>query len=218
MDTGPAVTSLTGQTQSEAVAILEKVAATYGPVRAYQVEVDATMDRASPVTTMTTRLSFLSPGAYRLETVTALRKAEPGGATSVSALIIYDGTRVWGYRPDLNVYAVGPSNPLDADMLGIGPFRDPLAAFRKQNGTSIRLVGQETVSTPDGETRCVVVELTYPHGTSRMWIEQASYHVVKLENLGSTYIFRKTNLNATLPDETFRFAIPPGARKVDQIP
>jgi outer membrane lipoprotein-sorting protein len=205
-----------GQIQPEALRILQGVAATYGKVSSYQVEVVQTLDDESSAKSMLTRLTYRSPGHYRLETGLLLRRAEPDGAVSISGLTTFDGSRWTGYRPDLGVYAEGQgAGPVDADELGIGPFRSPLERFQEQNGKSIRLMGEVPITTEDGVRPCFLLELTYGHGTSRMWIDKRSYYVHQWQHLGSTYVFRKLNLKPKLSDSTFRFIPPPSARRIE---
>ena len=167
---------------------------------------------------MTTSLAFQSPNKYRLETTIELNEPEKDNTTSVVGLMGFDGLKSWGYRPTLNIYATGDASPLDADAMGIGPFRDPLGDFQRQNGKAIHLAQEERCATPEGERDCFLVELVYSYGRRRLWIEKTSYHVVRVEQFGSTYIFKKIELNTKLPDVTFRFTPPTDARRADQLP
>ncbi len=208
--------ALRAQVQPEARAVLEKVAATYSAASEYYIEMEATTDPASDAETMSTRVSFRAPNQYRLETEFKLRRQPAGASAEVRALSVTDGSKWWEYQLPQNVYATTRPLGIDADQLvGIAQFRDPIKTFQQQNLRSIRLIPEERIQTASGETLCLVIEMTYSDGMGRMWIEKSSSLVWKFEYFDATYLYKKIELHAKLPDSTFQFTPPPDARLLD---
>jgi outer membrane lipoprotein-sorting protein len=205
------------QTRPEGIDLLKRVSAVYRGVSQYEVEVSAD-DRLEGNSTLM-RIKFRSPDKYRIETIMQLRSSAADRSTSISALMGFDGSTWWGYRPDLGIYSTGKPVSLDADAMGIGPFRDLLGTFDKQGGRNMRVSGEDRLVTADGKERqCFVVELTYPQDTTRLWIEKGTYHVLRMEEMGSTITFNKIELGVQFSEDVFRFVPPAGARKVDRLP
>ena len=212
--------NMPAQTQPDAAAILASVAKTYGPVSEYELEFEASGDSASPATYEITHIAFRSPNQYRVELASQLRTPEKDGSASLTSVMVFDGSRWWGYRPSLKLYRTETEDVshLDADALGIGSYRDPLGGFKRRGGQAMRFLKVDRLSAGDGKSHdCFVVELDFREGTNRLWIEKGTYFVLRSEQPGGSIIsYRKIELNKHLSQETFRFTPPPGAQKAER--
>lgn len=205
-----------GQTSPNAREILEKVVAVYRGASSYEMVVDRSMDVASEEKSLSTRIKFKSPNKYRVEISGELRSQGKDPLTAIAGLMVFDGSTWWGYSPESHEYRSAPSSPIDADGMGLGPFRDVLGDFERQRGKSMRIVGEDRLSTGDGKAhQCFVVELIYPQETNRLWIEKNTYLVLRMKAGGATLTYRNVQLGVSLADDVFRFTPPPGARKVE---
>jgi outer membrane lipoprotein-sorting protein len=204
--------TLRAQIQPEARAVLEKVAATYNAASEYYIEIEVTPGPGSDIEKATERLSFRTPEQYREEVEIRFR----GQTAEVRILNVSDALKSWQYRLPENVYEMTHSFAANVDHdIGTAPFRDPIKTFPQQNTKSIRVLPEERIQTPGGETLCLVIEVTFSDEKSRMWIEKFSSLVWKWEYFGTTYLYKKIELHPKLPDSTFQFTPPAGARRVD---
>jgi outer membrane lipoprotein-sorting protein len=211
------VSSLHAQNSPGALEILRKVEGLYRGVSQYEVEVESSNGLDPGEEPLSMRVQFKSPNKYRIEVSGGLNPRGNNPVPTMAGVMVFDGSTWWGYSPGAGEYHSASTSPIDGDSMGFGPYRDLLESFNRDNGKSIRAIGEVRLSTGDGrEHQCLVVELAYPQEvTTRLWVEKSTYHILRMETKGGTVTYRNIQLGIVLKDDVFRFTPPPGARKVE---
>ncbi|MGD0693811.1 MAG: redoxin domain-containing protein [Terriglobia bacterium] len=171
-----------------------------------------------------TDLAESTPGRIRLET---------GGV-----LVVSNGETMWAYLPVLNQYLQAAAVPLLQEMWARPAYygSDDIFRYRSLSHEAGRakLRGEETLSLGGQEVRCYVVDVPDPSGSRRLWVDERRFIVLQdawvsgpgsgpdTFNPDSSYFadsgvwtsrLTKADLGP-IPDETFEFVPPAGARRV----
>jgi outer membrane lipoprotein-sorting protein len=207
------------QTLPDIDEVLKKVTATYHDVTQY--ELVRIIRSSGPVESAETHVAFMSPDKYRVEVKTdKLPKGTSSALAAKDILDIFDGVTLWEYRPELRIYTKHNQLPRDWSAqdvdrnVGIGMFRNLADASKSSGGAQARVL-RETQFTLNGKTcSCVVIETASSEGELTFWIDQDSWHVLRI-HLGSQYasadiLFPLIKLNEPQPDRLFQFKPPPG--------
>ena len=214
------------QIQPDVAEILKKVTESYRDVSQYEVVTSVTFKdpTTKQITSRDMRFVFKAPDKY-LEEVTGsdlAKETTPGDPIVDEVSTVYDGSRLWVYMPKLNKYRVydAPNLPRDtapeaADLYaGIGMYRHAAEIFDKA-----RFIREESV-VMQGSTRvCFVLAGGDQLASGAMlWIDKSNYHILRMgdQDGSADMVFKTVNLNASLPDDLFKFEPPTGARKLDK--
>lgn len=216
--------SVYSQTLPNVDEVLKKVTDTYHDVTQY--ELVRVIRSSGPVESAESHVAFRAPDKYRVELKTDKLPTGSRSALATNDVFdIFDGVTLWEYRPGLHIYTK-PWNsflnrpprdwsPAEVDLnAGIGMFRNLADNYRSAGGAIPRLPRQ-TRFTLNGKTfDCFVIEAPSSEGVLTYWIDQESWHVLRMQAaIGPStadVVFPVIKLNEPQPDKLFHFKPPPG--------
>lgn len=212
------------QTQPDLKAVLKKVSEIYKAATQYEFIGDATC-RAEPLHTtqpVHVLMALRLPDKYRMMAGNPCDRPGDGGVGEV--LMVFDGSLLWTYLLQENLYDSVPESALTevdpaGGVAGLGPDsvdHETMSAYRDAADSSADFIREETISVGGAKTGCYVVRVT-PKDHSPVqtwWIDNATYHIVRGDDDESSVVFTTIKLNEPLADDLFKFTPPPGAKKV----
>jgi outer membrane lipoprotein-sorting protein len=200
------------QTPPDLKAVLKKVSEIYKAATQYEFIGDATC-RAEPLHgTQSVRMliALRMPDKYRI--MVADPCPGPLNRDMAEALIVFDGSLLWTYSRQTNLYSSVPVTALaPGDLSHLGPNavdHETMSAYRDATDSPADFIREENGS--------YVVRITPKDHSSAQtwWIDKTNYHVVRVDDDQSSVVFTTIKLNEPLPDDLFIFTPPPGAKNI----
>lgn len=201
------------QARPDVPEVLKKVSETYRGAKEYEI-ISTSTGTASPGRLL---LAFRAPNRYRMEG--ADPNMDNADGTFDEIILVCDGSSEWLYHPKGNEYGVVTGRDVAGDFgamedLAIGRFRRAADLSGKA-----MFVREEPLQINGTDVDCYVLTLPISiprEGTSvhTWWVDKKSNRVVREDHDGSSVVFTIIKLNEPLPDDLFKFAPPPGARKM----
>jgi outer membrane lipoprotein carrier protein len=194
------------ETVADAAAVLQRASAAYGNVRSLRA--DFVMRREIPALrqTITSRGTLYQRSPDRV----ALRFSDPAGD-----VILSDGEYFWVYYPSVNAQQVLQQPAAEGGRSGV----DLQAQFvgNPSERFNATLHGTETVGGRQAHVLTLIPRQRAEYRSLKVWLDTRDslarrFEIV--EHNGSTRHFDLENLqtNVSIPDATFRFTPPAGAR------
>jgi outer membrane lipoprotein-sorting protein len=221
----PLVGTVPAQTPPDLKAVLlKKVSEICNAATQYEFIGEATCRGGLRNTAQSAQLlvAYTAPDKYRIMTVSPCPR--PGVAMN-QPIIVFDGSLIWTYYPQVNLYDSLPISALEPDAERHLSYLRPdtvdhetMSSDRDAAGSSTDFIRDETIGIRGTKTGCYVVRVT-PKDNSlaqTWWIDKATYHVVRIDDTEMSVVFTAVSLNDPLPDKLFRFTPPPGAKKMER--
>jgi outer membrane lipoprotein carrier protein len=204
----PAVQPPAQQQQDEGAAMLQRASAAYAGVRSMRA--DFTMTYTNPLLrqTSTSRGTLFQ----RRPDLIALRFSDPAGD-----VIVGDGQYFWVYYPSVDAQqvlrqpaAASGEQGVDLQAQFVG---DPVRRFQ------YTVHGQESVGGRPATVMTLVPRQRADYRELKVWLDARDglarrFEITEHNNTVRRFDLTNLEVNATIPDATFRFTPPPGARTV----
>jgi outer membrane lipoprotein-sorting protein len=212
--------------QPNVAQILGKVSETYKAVSQYEFVIDGTSDevQAGSATPYHALMAFKAPNKYKVQGRIPGLSVENTDLSEV--VMVYDGSTLWFYFAKMNQYGSITASALASDDAGDSEDMMPEAIddfmMRRDRDAAnytdgAKFLRNEALVVGGVKLACYVVTFsTEPLGEPyTLWIDQRRYRVLREDHAGTSAVFTRIKLDEPLPPDLFKFAPPPGARRVE---
>ena len=210
------------QVQPDVAEILKEVSETYKGVSQYEFDAEQTLTLpGNKMPTLAhTRIAFKAPNQYRLEG--AIPGLNPNDPDLDETVMIYDGSTLWFYLPKSNQYSSIPAEELASDPEGSAhtPEATDRVAMEKYRVAAdfvdgAKVLREDEIEVAGARVGCYVVSVPEKRpGPYTWWVDKMSHRIMREVTADGSTIYTTIRLGQALPDNLFKFELPPGARKI----
>lgn len=189
----------------DAGAIAQKMKEAADKLNTYTGEVEVTTGAGAEVKTFTTRQWMKKPNMVKMES----EVPDAGKMVTVS-----DGKKIYSYNVDKNEVTIIEMTEEMRRQQDMQQIDKAVEEFLKNY--DITPVGEEKIAGRD----CRIVDLkpkgAAPFGKAKLWVDTETWLPLKQEmeisGIKTSMVYKNIQYNVDIPDSTFKFQIPPGAK------